>query len=258
LRSFLACGHRVELFLYEDVEGCPKGVTIRDANSIIPESDIFYYRKNGSVAGFSNWFRYKMLFEEGGIWVDTDVMCLKRFDFQSALVFGKEEHSRINNAVLGGERGHPLFAFMMKQASSPNSPFPVDSPRVRRRKFVRKYFQGDERGNVRWGEAGPVGLTRAIRHLGLEHYALPYKAFYPVHSRCWDAVFDESYPAVDDYFPDSYAIHLWNEMMRQDSGFDKNARFPEGSLIEVLKRRYRESKTKPTFVANASAASTRA
>ena len=30
----------------------------------------------GSVAGFSNLFRYELLRRDGGWWVDTDVLCL--------------------------------------------------------------------------------------------------------------------------------------------------------------------------------------
>ena len=36
----------------------------------------------------------------------------------------------------------------------------------------------------------------------------------------------------------SYAIHLWNEMIRRKPGFDKDRTYPERSLIEELKRRY--------------------
>lgn len=238
LRSFTACGHDVELFTYGKVIGIPDGIHVRDANEVLPESMIFRYKGSNSVACFANWFRYKLLYEEGGVWVDADVICLKRFDFSSRLFFGREDYQTINCAVLGGAKGHPLFEWMMHQAESPNKYLPYDTARERRRKWKRKYLQGNHRGNVKWGEAGPLGLTRAIKHLELQDFALPYTAFYPVHPQCWDAIFDSTYPSPDAFFPNSYAIHLWNEMIRSNSEFDTNAVFPSNSLIEALKRRY--------------------
>lgn len=238
LRSFLACGHEVQLFTYGPVKGVPDGVVLREAAAILPEASIFRYKHSNSVAGFANWFRYKMLFEEGGIWVDTDVICLKRFDFSAELVFGREEYQKFNNAVLGGEKGHPLFQLMMNQAASPNDFLPFDNGRDKRRKLKRRYLQGNHRGNLKWGEVGPLGLTRAIHYMKLEKFGLPYTAFYPVYPKCWDAIFDNTYPSPEKYFPESYAIHLWNEMFRSRASFDKNGQFPADSLIEALKRRY--------------------
>jgi hypothetical protein len=45
----------------------PNGVTIHDANKIIPAEKIFKYKNNGSYAGFANLFRYKLLLEKGSI-----------------------------------------------------------------------------------------------------------------------------------------------------------------------------------------------
>ncbi len=238
MRSFVACGHDVELFTYGKVVGIPGGVRVRDANEVLPESRVFYYKRRRSVAAFANWFRYRMLYEQGGVWVDTDVICLRRFDFDCRLFFGRQDFETINNAVLGAEKGHPLFKWMANQAEFPNRPLPYDTSRDRWRKWRRKYLQGNRQGNVKWGEAGPLGLTRAIQHFELQEFALPYTAFYPVHFQCWDAIFDSTYPSPEAFFPNSYAIHVWNEMIRSHANFDKNARFPSDSLIEALKRRY--------------------
>ena len=240
LRSFLHFGHEVELFQYEPVENVPRGVRLRDANEVLPVESIFHYEKKRSVAGFANWFRYSLLFDEGGIWVDTDVVCLRPFDFEQELVFGKEEIGRINNAVLGGPPAHPLFEFMRDQAERPNAFLPFDSWKDKRRKLKRRYLQGNRRGNVRWGEVGPIGLTRAVEHFDLGRFALPYRAFYPIHSKRWDSIFDESPSPCDDLFRTSYALHLWHEMFRDRSGFDKDAAFPESSFIERLKKRYEQ------------------
>lgn len=238
LTSFLSCGHRVELFTYDEVQGVPKEVNIRDANEILGSENIFYLRKNRSVAAFADWFRYELLYKEGGVWVDSDVICLKPFDFEFDLFFGLEEWNQYNNAVLGAKPGHILFRFLADQAASPNNYLPFDSSRDRFRKFKRKYLKGDKKGNIKWGEVGPRGLTAAVEHFGLQQYGKPHTHFYPIHPTCWLSIFDGTYSSIEGNFGDTYAIHLWNEMMRRKPGFDKNSKFPENSLIEMLKRKY--------------------
>jgi len=86
INSFLKNGHPFHLYTYSNVKGVPKGTTILDANTIIPKSKIFRYA-NGSVACFADYFRYKLLFDKGNWWVDTDVICLKPFNFKEKYVF---------------------------------------------------------------------------------------------------------------------------------------------------------------------------
>lgn len=238
LASFLNHGHQVELFAYDDIANIPEGVTVRDANEILSKDKIFKYKEKPSYAAFANWFRYEMLYREGGCWVDTDVVCLKPFDFDSDFFVGLEETDRVNNAVLGAEKGLEIFRFMAAQAENPNDILPYDKSKDKKRKFIRKYFQGNQKGNIKWGEVGPTGLTKAVNYFGLSEKALPTTAFYPIHCACWSNIFDETYPNVKDYFPDSYAIHLWNEMIKRKPGYSKDARFPDGSLIEFLKRQH--------------------
>lgn len=95
IKSFLDQGHRFRLFTYESLDTpIPNGCEIMDANAIIPQEKIFRYKHRnayghgkGSVSGFSDIFRYKLLYEHGGWWVDMDVTCLKPLDFQEAYIF---------------------------------------------------------------------------------------------------------------------------------------------------------------------------
>src|SRR5215213_329764 len=87
IQSFLRHGHELHLYTYGDVEGVPRGTVLRDANEILPRERIFVYRDFPSVSGFSNFFRYKLLLERGGWWVDADMVCVRPFDFDSPHVF---------------------------------------------------------------------------------------------------------------------------------------------------------------------------
>jgi hypothetical protein len=91
LRSFVAQGHRFVLWTYDDLEtALPPGVERRDAREVLPSERVFRYRGGhfpGSCAGFSDMFRYALLAERGGWWVDMDVTCLRAFDFTALNVF---------------------------------------------------------------------------------------------------------------------------------------------------------------------------
>lgn len=237
MASFLAQGHRVQLHVYEAPDGVPAGVELVEAGTVLPRKALFHHAKSGSVAIFADWFRYRLLHERGGVWVDTDVVCLQPFDYPSPEIFGWEDENVIGNAVLGLPPGHALAAWMAAFCEHPHRALPYDDRRMRWRRWRRRWLQGNRRSNIRWGESGPAGLTRAAVHLGYAERALPARHFYPLHYRHWRAAFDSSLAGQTDFLADSRALHLWNEMTRREPGFDRNARFPEDSLFEELWRR---------------------
>ena len=95
--SFLNNGHEYQLYVYDEVSNVPTATVIRDANEILAASRIFQYKHSRSYAGFANFFRYKLLMERGGWWVETDVVCLKPFDFVQEYVFATEIFRRVRS-----------------------------------------------------------------------------------------------------------------------------------------------------------------
>jgi len=243
LASFARNGHPVELHVYEPPPHVPAGIRIRDAAEILPRDALFLHKRTGSVGLFSDWFRYKLLFERGGVWADTDVVCLAPFDYASELIFGWQDFRWLNNAVLGTPAGHELARWMVQCCENPNRVLPYDGLRMKLRKWKRRYLQGDRRERVRWGEYGPKGLTLAARHLGWSDQARPVDELYPVHWDQWHSVFEATAPQIPAV---SRAIHLWHNKMRERPGFDKNGVFPRDSLFERLVQRY-ESDSMPRF-----------
>src|SRR5262245_49782027 len=73
IASFLQNGHAVDLHVYDEPAGVPAGVRLLDAARILPRSALFRHKRTQSLALFADWFRYRLLFEHGGIWVDSDV-----------------------------------------------------------------------------------------------------------------------------------------------------------------------------------------
>lgn len=95
MKSFIAHGHPFHLWLYGYLDiNLPEGVIVEDASTMIPLEKVFAYKNTnqfghgkGSYAGFSDIFRYKLLYEKGGWWSDMDVVCLKPLDFSEEFVF---------------------------------------------------------------------------------------------------------------------------------------------------------------------------
>jgi len=86
LHSFLQNGHVPHLWLYDkNCRDIPSGVVVRDAESIVSKEKVFSYTgygdcRKGSYGGFSDIFRYHLLYKEGGWYCDMDVTCLKSFN----------------------------------------------------------------------------------------------------------------------------------------------------------------------------------
>ena len=238
LASFVANGHPLELHVYDEPAGVPPGVSMVDAARTLPRELLFHHKRTGSVAIFADWFRYRVLHERGGIWADTDVVCLRPLDYPHAEIFAWENARWLNNAVLGLPQGDALAAWMAASCEDPNRLLPYDGLRTRLRKWRRRYLQGNRRERVRWGEYGPKGLTLAARHLGYLGKALPTAHFYPVSCDDWQVLFRSTRAGGFEFPEESRAVHLWNNMMRGVPGFDKNARFPADSPVERLCGRY--------------------
>lgn len=213
--SFLAHGHEYHLYTYGRVRNVPAGAVVRDAGEILPESSVFQYRQVPSYAGFSNFFRYKLVSERGGWWADTDTVCLKPFDFTEEYVFSSETipggREVINSGVFKAPAGSGAMAYAWG---------------VCRTKDPQQ---------IVWGETGPRLMAEAVTRHGLEGYVQPSAVFCPVGYPDWDKVLEPG--AGLRFGRQTRAIHLWNERWRA-TGQDKNAAYDPACLYEQLKRKY--------------------
>ena len=83
LKSMVLTGHKVTLYVYDEIDQVPEGIKFKDANKILDESNIFKYKEGfnkGSYSGFANWFRAKCLYENGLAWVDCDILAIKNIN----------------------------------------------------------------------------------------------------------------------------------------------------------------------------------
>ncbi len=214
IESFLHFGHEYHLYAYDKVANVPRGVTLRDANEILPASEIFCFQGDfapGSPACFADLWRYKLLFDKGGWWVDTDVVCVQPFEFASAHVVGhqREQHGHcVNSAVIRAPAGSPL-AWHCYEAC------------------LRM-----DRENLVWGSTGPKLAEAAIRKLGMDDCIQPPEAFYDVDYWGFGQLF-----APHELPANASGVHLWQAMWK-DRGIAVDGPFPSDSLYERLRRRF--------------------
>jgi hypothetical protein len=208
LKSFVSKGHSIDLYSYYNVD-VPTGVVLRDASLIIPEKNVFFYRRgpgSGSVSAFSNIFRYKVLYESGGWWTDTDVICLSENVPHQEICFAYEEVDLINGALLKIPARHKFAEVLLREAQNKGTDF-------------------------LWGECGPKLITETVNSLSLQEDALPKRAFYPIHhTNALDVLLPDRFDAVSDATSGSYFVHLWNEVFRR-TGILKTAAPPVGSYL---------------------------
>lgn len=214
IHSFLDKGHEFKLWLYDELKtSVPTEVLIGDANEIIPHEKIFRYKNKsqfghgkGSVAGFSDIFRYKLLYEHGGWWVDMDITCLKKFDFDKPYFFRK--HHNLN--VVGNVMKCPKGSLLMKRC------------------YEEAIAEIDEH-NTDWHKPIDI-LNKHIDTLQLKGY---------IQNDCsnqdrWDDT--SRFVYHNEEFPDHwYFIHWQNEEWRNKK-IDKYSFYHDSTLAELLYR----------------------
>ncbi len=212
--SFLRNGHEYHLYVYNHVENIPAGTVVKDGNEILPASMIFQYPHRKSYAGFANFFRYKLLLEKGGWWADADMICLKPFTFGQEYTFASEHWQdgiMVTNGVISAPASSEVMAYAWQACQT---------------KDVEK---------LAWGETGPRLLAEAVRKFSLERFQQPCPVFCPIPYQQWREVLDPN--KVWELGEETYAIHLWNEMWRQN-GQDKDQRYHPDCLYEKLRNKY--------------------
>jgi hypothetical protein len=112
IESFKNHGHSFKLWTYSD-RSIPKEYRdiIFDANLILHKEKYFTYKGNGDcyeglVGGFSDIFRYHLLYKQGGWYVDMDVTCLQSFaDFTQDIVLRPHNRCKVVANIIKFPKG---------------------------------------------------------------------------------------------------------------------------------------------------------
>ena len=217
INSYIKNNIDFELYTYDNIINLPKDVIIKDGNKILPKSDIFCYqvgKGKGSFSAFSNIFRYKLLYENGGIWVDMDLVCLKKFSINNEYVFASEldlqKKSSVASCFIKSPKKSDIFNWAYKKSIT------------------------HDKNTLKWSVIGPTLLSKAINKFNLNKFIKNYKAFCPLGFKDWNQLIE---PNKNINLDNSFCIHLWNEKWRR-GGIDKNNEFDTDCLYEQLKIKY--------------------
>lgn len=214
ISSFVRRGIPFDLYTYNEDLSVPNGVVLRDAGEIYGKNEIFSYQEGpgeGSVAAFANMFRYRLLYERGGWWVDTDVLYTGHSLPDETVFLGRQNESKVCNAIMKVEAGSGIVRDCLEVAEK-------------------------LREDVSWGEAGPTLLTDVIRRRGAMDRTFPSDYAYPI---AWDDALSVYNPSetetVQSQIDHTEApfLHLWNEILRR-TGIQKTIAPPAESYLNRL------------------------
>lgn len=223
IKSFLKNGYQYDLYIYDSVGNIPTGVNIKDANEIVPKSEVFAY-KNSSFSAVSNIFRFKLLYTKKAIWVDLDIICTKFYDFnKDKYLFITEPDKTYNIEKLG--------SCIMK---IPQNDIIAFDAIERCQKEKEKVLSGE----VVWG-IGPRTVKYIVDKYALQQYVKSWKFSNCCANKHFECIIDPNFKEDGDYFnkydkipKENHFIHLWNEYMRRNN-INKNG-FPKNSFLEQL------------------------
>jgi hypothetical protein len=171
MRSFIENKHDLRVWSYESLD-LPAGAQLMDAAEIMPRETLRY---SSDYMNFSARFRFKLLFERGGCWVDTDVICIHPFDMADEMYAWSDDHT-IEIAVLCLPKGSKRASDMLEWVSA-----------HRTRLGIEKFTEYADKS-----------------------LALCPVSFYPIRPHDWRSFFRHS-PPIDG----CYAVHCWNHLIKQ-------------------------------------------
>lgn len=233
LKSYIQLGYKINLYVYQKFENIPDGVTVIDANEIMPMVIGTMYQP---CANFADRFRWKLLsLKNNYIWVDLDIYLFDEipdFDyylpkFSIGFLYSKDKR---------------IFKELNDYCENPLQHLPWHTP--------KRFSEIEDCKNKGFTSAKQMHEYGPHAFFGNEIYAMwMLKNFrypvssdepvYPVPYDDWFSVIDGWVPdkTFKDLFPNSFACHLWNGAWAMQ--FDCDDLSPrKGSLMDRLQHLY--------------------
>ncbi len=217
LQSFLVRGHTLRVHCYQPIDA-PAGTTLEDAREVVALDDPMYrFSDSSTITAFADYFRYKLLHQRGGWWVDTDVYCLTDALPDEAYAWAEQESGVINNAILKFPKGDPLCGRLAALAKS------------------------RAHSSMRWGALGPDLTTEVLGPSDAVDPADRRSAFYPIH---WLEAHFLWLPEFKDVVAkraiEAKFIHCWAKVL-DNMGIDMWRSPPAGSFLSDMLRQTRQA-----------------
>ena len=230
IKSFQKVGHKFILYTYEKVKGIPPGTIVKDANKIMKKKDLFRFKE--SFLPFSDLFRYKMLYEKGGYWVDLDMIALKPLKFKETFIFSSER--TIQKGPYRNRTKTEIENIGILKAPKKSA-------------FYKELFEAcleESKKEVKENIQFMRTMRRMLEKYGYEKYIKPAKMFCPLdwwHTKdafyppCCKEKYDVAGYSVDSVLKNAHTVHMWRSIMHKRHKIDLNDTFKEDSMWERLK-----------------------
>ena len=228
LQSWVLHNYKPVLWTYADKTRAPEGVQIRDANTIIKEGEVFLNRRS-SYASFADLFRYTALSRLGGMWSDTDVICLQDISARPQVRFLTKE--AVKYALAKRLLNRPTYKINNNV---------IYNPSPRRGDIIdlaRAYAETFPKDEIFWDELGPV-LLSGLARLNPRHGFALLDAEYANPVAYWKT--PRSLLEPGHRLPTrALYLHCYNEMWK-NSGVSKEDEYPRNSILFNVEKMIRK------------------
>lgn len=207
--SFVKHGHKVNLFVYEDIGKVPDQVVLRDAN------DVMAYDGIGNMANFADVFRYKMVEKFNFGWVDADTICLTDEWFPDDEYYCIMQHNgEVQNGIFRLPQGSDILQHIIKSSDM------VD------------------RSLLGWTDTNSNILNKAFDMFpDYKRYLIDESLVNGIEWQDWYYLWTpEHFKNVIEISKNIKSFSVYNEMASR-AGIDKN-NLPSGSAIEFFYNKY--------------------
>ena len=189
LSSMVDVGMRVRLYTFGDIPNVPLGISVEDGHSVLDPRLIdrmyFIAKENLQncvpITQFSDFFRIFQQRRVGDLWLDTDMMLFRRFEYTpNTYIFAAESCSRMGYSVLHLPSSSPIvdeYVDLLNQnVLTPNwLGWRRGFLRPTIYRLLRKDFSPLDLGLTVFGNDA---LTRLSKRHGVNSHALPKESFY--------------------------------------------------------------------------------
>lgn len=152
----------------------------------------------------SNYLRYHLLYEHGGIWLDSDLIIFK--NLRPLLNLLNTEIDLIATASPTLKYGEPESGFLIS--------FPKGKIISRAIVYIDHMLNLHPPGHIfQWGSLGPAVIRHAVRNIKYHH--LDYRLMMPISS--WSAYVFDGIESIDKYWTNPYGWMLFHQMFKQNN-----------------------------------------
>lgn len=219
IQSFIDNGHDYHLYTYGSVEGVPKKALQMSAEVIVPWEHRARFMND---ANFSDYFRSSLTLDLGGWYCDTDIICLKPFDFEEPRVFVSEYQfgdelplktkPLVNGCVIKIPKHDPMTVEILKRIAQ------LDTL------------------DCGWIDVGPAQYRWGVDQFNYRSYIQSPDVF--------DNLWPASLPAFVGFTGiwqvpfEARAIHLRTSYWKRGSALDPDGIYPSETWFERLKKKH--------------------